>query len=1203
MMLAEVRRYAVGAPEATDFLDTQHRRLSTLDFYPRPDWSRDAGDMARLVCRDYFLAQGRSDAALAITPKRWHAVTKRIIERKSLPEEMPPGPSEQLAFFQKPGEGETPLVDAPLLSELSDATLVSLAGDNSPALACVTVGEVALYILGQRWGFDPALLAGRDIHAPFNDIEQEAIAAGLATWWQQAEKLPSPERWMIALKNAPVHEVLLALNHRDRIFNSRSVLIPDRLSHRTWRGDRPPKLMTEKYWILTADYFDLLLTRWDKTTVVPREINVETWDKLLVYMQTVRFVPNKKADEEILSRREKFPERLDDSIRLWPRSGPLREQLLLWDDERGRHAELDACVKAALSQTNLTKAEAEKYLWWWVKNGTTERWHAIAPLLELDVHNPQWQALVALATENKYDIGWSSTSLQPLMVWRLLQDERPVPAGVLSGQRTTQMEVAKVLKREFDISKQHMKLDDYLFDDNTGAKEIEAIRVVFALSVKSLCEKLGLPVPENCLALAGEAEARSLHHGIQVSATTVTKTSPNLTTEEAKEIRAVLAEAVRLGFPDLSKAKAVSGEFPQGNNNWWGVHICLADGSWLAESVHPIPAFKLTEEPIWLQPIPGTTLQSYQQLPAAARGRISGELAAGPLGEIHGDSVLPALIWWLSGVDSAGSCVVAAVFNEAVLRHDVADTWGIGRSGNDRGNIETVSTIPDGVRRSAARWFRHQAVWAQNSAEVEKYITAAQHILPTTDLPTWEPILSALRARITIPPTAAPDADLIARLQSWKSTAKDAKGKWIRDSKVPAKRSDTDALVALLDDNRPTRWVSDYALPRPLGDVALEALSELWHCDWRWLVVNDPAVAAILPPRKEKNKIDRGDEWLWASTAWTAERRAIIMPAIKTWWKNRSPPTLSPLHAIFRTLPFPNWQDVLRYLPAKDSGQTELGDIFAERLRAITPPDINNWMDLNIISDIMHIAVRQPQHAGIKAVLNSWTPTPWLEAVAALQAEFSGDSATFDRWMQNGLEQQPAIARDDNPTTPWKLVGIWVHRPTPQRLAALRKIIHDDINDPRFPWMASQLGKYLWLGNWTIFPGLWKDVTRQAAQGIPCALAQDGLNDQRVITPTLRQALLNWIDGYEEHQIAKQLPHNARICDWTATILLNDGGVLDGKRGNMISQEDFLRLNQTKRDDVIAELKEKLKPIAEEKMKQAKLIADPLLKPDDVKDF
>jgi hypothetical protein len=1206
LSLAEARRYAVGVPEATEFLDTKHRRLSVLEFYPRPDWSHDAGDMVRFVCRDYFLAQGHSDAALAITPPRWRDVTKRIIERKSLPEEMPPGPSGQLAFFQKPGDGETPIVDVPLLPEISDATLVSLAGDRSPALACVTVGEVALYILGQRWGFDPALLAGRDIFAPFHDIEQDAIAAGLATWWKQAEQLPSPERWMIALKKAPVNAVLLALSHRHERFNSRRFLIKDRLLHRTWRGNKPPELLTEKYWLLMPDYLDLLLARWDKSTVIPAEMDAETWGILLGYMKKARFVARENEDEEDVSRKQNFPERLDSCIRLWPRAGVLRDELLVWDDQHGRHEELNVRVKAALAQPNLAKNEAMKFLSWWVKTGTAERWQHIAPLLERAVTDPLWQALVVVVTRGDYWYeGQDGTSLQPLIVWRLLHDERPLPAGVLAGQQATYLEVIKEFQDHFLSHEEYLRRDVQITKQDPGPEELTRLRRAYALEVKKVCEKLALPIPENCLTLIAEAEARPVHQERQISATTVTKTSPNLTPEEAQEIRAVLADAVRLGFPDLSKAKAVSGEFPHGNNNWSGVHICLADGSWLAESVHPIPALKLAEEPIWLQPIPGTSLQCFQQLPAAARGRISDALGVGPLGEIYGDSVLPALIWWLSGVDSTGSCVVAAVFNEAVLRHDVADTWSVtvARGGDDRGDIETVPTIPDGVRRSVARWFRHQAVWAQNSAEVEKFITAAQHILPSTDQPTWEPMLSALRARITIPQKAAPDADLIARLQSWKSTRKDVKGKWIRDTKVPAKRSDTDALVALLDDNRPTRWVSDYAIPRPLGDVALEALGELWHCDWRWLVVNDPAVAAILPPRKEKNKIDRGDEWLWASTAWTAERRAIIMPAIKSWWKNRTPPTLSPLHAIFRTLPLSNWDDVLRYLPANESGQTELGDIFAERLRAITPPDLNNGMEHYIINTIMHIAVRQPQHAGIKAVLNSWAPTPWLEAIAALQAEFSGDSATFDRWMHNGLNQQPAIARDYDPTTPWKLVGIWVHRPTPQRLAALRKIIHGDINDPRFPWLASQLGQYLWLGNWTLFPGLGKDITRQAAQGIPCALAQDGLNDQRIITATLRQALLKWIDGYDEHQIAKQLPHNARICDWTATILLNDGGVLDGNRGNMISQKEFLTLSQSKRDDVITELKEKLKPIANEKMAAAKLIADPAMKPDDVKDF
>ena len=75
----------------------------------------------------------------------------------------------------------------------------------------------------------------------------------------------------------------------------------------------------------------------------------------------------------------------------------------------------------------------------------------------------------------------------------------------------------------------------------------------------------------------------------------------------------------------------------------------------------------------------------------------------------------------------------------------------------------------------------------------------------------------------------------------------------------------------------------------------------------------------------------------------------------------------------------------------------------------------------------------------------------------------------------------------------------------------MRRILTSDLNDSRLPWLVSKLGLYGWLGNWSLLPGGHKELTRAAAQAIPCALALDGLKDQRALKPTVRRALLDWV--------------------------------------------------------------------------------------------
>jgi hypothetical protein len=318
------------------------------------------------------------------------------------------------------------------------------------------------------------------------------------------------------------------------------------------------------------------------------------------------------------------------------------------------------------------------------------------------------------------------------------------------------------------------------------------------------------------------------------------------------------------------------------------------------------------------------------------------------------------------------------------------------------------------------------------------------------------------------------------------------------------------------------------------------------------------------------------------------------MPAIQAWWQARAPNAPSPLHAVFNTLPLPLWEDVFRHLSAAETSDATLGDILVERLRSMVPPKLEAGLEQYTLSVVMKLAVRQPRHAGLTALIASWPPQPWMEAVAALRAEYAGDPATFDRWMQASLALPPS--RDDynrDPSAPWELVGIWAHHPTPSRLAALRRILASNIDDPTVSWLVSELGVYSWLGDWTLLPGGHKELTRPAAQAIPCALALEGLKDQRALKPHARRALIQWIQGYERNQLAKRLPVDARICDWAAVQTIGEEGVLSDNNHDLIEVDVFLKAPRDQRDAAIAAIIERLTIRCEERLQAAGMVAAP----------
>jgi len=141
--------------------------------------------------------------------------------------------------------------------------------------------------------------------------------------------------------------------------------------------------------------------------------------------------------------------------------------------------------------------------------------------------------------------------------------------------------------------------------------------------------------------------------------------------------------------------------------------------------------------------------------------------------------------------------------------------------------------------------------------------------------------LTLLDARQHVPLTAAPGAPLVERLASWEFDGLWHGDNWdppmvlpqlaaLERSRFEARRvqrpamfagTEMDALVHLLDDPRPCRWL-DGKTPRTLGDNALRAVACLLGFDPRAVLDRDIAAP------------------------WTAEERHATAVALASWWED-----------------------------------------------------------------------------------------------------------------------------------------------------------------------------------------------------------------------------------------------------------------------------------------------------------------------------
>lgn len=241
--------------------------------------------------------------------------------------------------------------------------------------------------------------------------------------------------------------------------------------------------------------------------------------------------------------------------------------------------------------------------------------------------------------------------------------------------------------------------------------------------------------------------------------------------------------------------------------------------------------------------------------------------------------------------------------------------------------------IPDpqpALRRQISRWFRNQLLdpefMAAFGLDAPRAMAQTLAFLPEERRAAATVDLDLLVARTALPRQAPTDADLATRLQSWtpgrvsdqnepeiteemiarmptESQAHMRKRLEDRRAWKPAD-SDIPALLALLTDARPSRWM-DNQTPRTVGDNALRALARLVRFDPRLLVGRDPA------------------------TPWTDAERTASAEALRSWWTSLGDkPLVDGLISAIDTLPIAATARLIASRPA-DTRQALLDRVAA----------------------------------------------------------------------------------------------------------------------------------------------------------------------------------------------------------------------------------------------------------------------------------
>ena len=1181
--------------DAVRNIDTDIIRLvSDLDAqvanYPRRSVRVDAELRLRWALVGWFLGEGPSlsprpiAGAVAVAPPSHRDAIAQEVARRQTPVPTWDGDLTELAAWRperRRGRQPTP---APALS---GDRLLAIADDPRPAGSDgVALGDVALMALGDRWGMDPAVLACRDTEAPWTDDERRAVAKDLGLWWHRDQEKPLLDRLAASIVQADPDVLVRTVYRRD-----------------TWRAHRGDRVMNDL--ALTSAILNGLATRWSTSVPTMETSNLQA---LLGWARDTGHPTFAMAVDR------------------WQPQPWSQELLAEWADEHGRPQAIDALVAAWFADPTMDSPlragqRFAKYqrmagevpatlspLAYWVCHADGDRWKRLISLLAADAATDRAASrLLAGLGEPWYghrnDVGAA-------LAWLALADRRPAspplvaraeakmqlmrkrfvdlafqpmdPAAMPGGWRICDTVAWNIVVGPYacmewqiaqDLPKQHPTLPNILAAADPAVRDtgIAILREATATYAHAALTATHLPIPDGLTPpVAGS-----------VAAAVVVK--PGMTPAEQDACRQAVEAARVLGFPDLTGAEVTTGELVAGNGTWFGPHLHLQDGSWLADGILPMPAGSVRQGGSPMKPDDGSAHVATVRLSAADAARVAANDRLGSCGEHAGFAGYAGIAWWLSGLDPDGRTIIASAAAAEVGDADRPGRMPIAVMGHTQSGEGPTVAMPDpttAVRRTCSRWFRERARLAADDAEAERWASAARSILTEADRSEIGVTVDALVAvrRITVP---RPTAPLDARLAAWPDQGRDQRrGTWEAQAPpVPASLTDLDGLIALLSDERPSRWI-DQGIPRSIGDNALRAIAELTGVDWRWLVLDDPAVAAVAAPIKS----GIGEQQRWHRWPWSHAQRQAVATALAAWWSaHRSQGPVTAVAGVIARMPMVQWDDLLQHIPDRFVDATT-GAAVAQRIAAWRMPAGDTGpMMADPPWTVIRACLRWHGDPAVTAAIGGWPVAPWRDRLLRLRAQLGGGTA-YDADLESFCAGRSGMPADGGGNWDWQEcinpafnLGLWAHEPTTARLTALRGCLAGSLDEGTALWMVARIG----YGRLDVCGG-WDGTDRftagkTAPYAIPAALALAALEDRRPI-PAARLKRLAEACTYDR-EIATM--RDLRVCDVIAYRVLQGHQRLGLSRmpDGAGSADSWIAADREARDLRIAVLRGALAPV------------------------
>jgi hypothetical protein len=190
------------------------------------------------------------------------------------------------------------------------------------------------------------------------------------------------------------------------------------------------------------------------------------------------------------------------------------------------------------------------------------------------------------------------------------------------------------------------------------------------------------------------------------------------------------------------------------------------------------------------------------------------------------------------------------------------------------------------------------------------------------------------------------------------------------------READADALVQLLDDRRPSRWV-DRGIPRTLGDNALRALADLLQSDPRTLAGRNP------------------------KAAWNDAERTACATAITAWWNANRAKGLAGVLA--ESLPgLPPAQALALVARQKPANRAKLQAALGLAWSANRPKEEDLAPVAQELAGFLVAAKDVPE---VQAAMTGWKPrNPTLALACACWSQLRGDAGALDLVLSSTLD-------------------------------------------------------------------------------------------------------------------------------------------------------------------------------------------------------